>query len=416
MQYTKTTVNQTPLHIIETDKFKNVHIAVRFFDTLDPLKATKRHILASMMRSKTQNHSSRKALSRSLEGLFDTVLNATSNKLGMVHINQFELSFIHPSYADDAHFLNDVLSVLKDVIHAPLLDEKSFKEEKQFLKDFFDAEYSNKTRYASKRYYEYLFEDHPYKVHPFGDETLIDSISLKDIIDEWHHMITSNAALISVTGNIEVEPLKDSLDQMFDLSERALPTRPFIRRQMQVKHPVRETMNVTQARLFMTLSSNIYYTDDDYVPMLVFNALFGDNSEAMLFQTIREKHGLAYYASSAYAPSSGLVTVTSGVDEANVEKTKQLVRDIVSMIQAGTFDQNALMLAKTHLKASLKKSYDAPRTVSNKALRHAIFHVPFEKDALMQAIDNTTKTDIIRVANTLEFIFTYELGRVDNDA
>lgn len=416
MNFTQHTIGTTPLHLISTDKFKNVHIAVRFFDTLDKRRATVRHLLVSMMKSKTRVHPTRKAFSRHLETLYDTMLHGTSSKFGILHINQIDIGMINPALLSEWGLMDDVIDALAQVLYEPVLDEVTLKEEKQFLRDFFASEYSNKTRYATKRYFDHLFEDHPYNVHPFGATSVIDSITLDDIREEHRRMLADDAALVSVVGNIDADLLKATISEKLVLPSSPLPKEVFSRASIKAQGEVNETMDVTQARLFMTLKSGVFYSDDDYATMMVFNALFGDNAESMLFQIIREQHGLAYYAHSSYAPSSGLITVNAGVDETNVEKTKAIVRDILRDIQHGTFDDAQLSLAKTTLTASLKKSFDSLRSLSNKALRHAIFGVPFEKETMMQAIQTVSREDVVRAANRLELIFNYVLRGQDNEA
>ena len=60
---------------------------------------------------------------------------------------------------------------------------------------------------------------------------------------------------------------------------------------------------------------------------MVFNGLFGGFPHSKLFLNVREKHSLAYYASSSVEPFRGLLTVQTGIDGKNREKVLRLVND-----------------------------------------------------------------------------------------
>ena len=53
-------------------------------------------------------------------------------------------------------------------------------------------------------------------------------------------------------------------------------------------------------------------------PLLLGNTLFGGTSNSKLFLNVREKLSLCYYASSAYHRQKGLITVSSGIEFAEL--------------------------------------------------------------------------------------------------
>ncbi len=409
MKFTTTTLKDTPLHLISTTQFKSMHLTMRFFADLDEKTATSRHLMLSMLKAKNKQFPSRTLLSRHLESLYDTAFMVNSHKLGTKHINQFSLRFVNPSYTDDTAYMDQVIEVLKSALYEPVFDAKTLKEEKQFLKDYFAAEYSNKNRYAAKRYFDHLYENHPYRVHPYGLVEAIDAITLSDIEAAYKGMVATDTCLVSLSGDFDEALMKAKLEPLIRHQRPPLEKDIFIRHDFPVRPKVTENLEVTQDRLFMTLKTGIHYGDDLYYPLAVMNAMYGETGESKLFANIREKASLAYYVHSAYSPFSGIITVASGMDKTNIARAEAMILDQLKAIQAGDFDETDIQIAKNHLITNLKQSYDNIGSLALKGLRHALFDVPFKENVQLDKIKAVSKADIIAVAGRLEHIFTYVL-------
>ncbi len=415
MQLSLSTIHKTPVHFIQTDKFKRLHLSIRFFALLDEKTVTARYLMLAMMRAKNKNFPTRKALARHLEGLYDANYGAQATKLGRYHILQYAITFINPAMIESATYQKQILDFFASIIHDVAFDAQILAEEKQFLKDYFAAEYSNKTRYAAKRYYDHLYQDHPYNIHPFGIEKQIDTITLADIEKAYHAMMTNDKIVLSLSGDFDEKSFQMDLEKRFNFSASKLPKDFFIQHAFTKRPPIKETLDVSQERLFMTLNTGITYGDPSYFSLVVMNAMFGESPESLLFETIREKHAMAYYVHSAYAPFSGLITVSSGVKKANVEKAQSLIKTTLAAIAEGNFSDEAFSMAKNSLIIQLKQSYDSLKSLPNKGLQHVLFNLPLKKEILLEKLNRVRKEDVIGVAGGCQWVFSYVLGGNDDE-
>lgn len=398
-----------PLHVIRTGKFKTVRIQMRFFEPLDEKTVSARALMLSMLQARTKDHPSRRLMQNHLETLYDTHFSTRASKLGNRHVGEVGLRFIHPDYtADPDAYLHEVLKVLSAALNRPAFDGALLEEEKRFLKAHFASEYANKDVYASKRYQEHLFRDHPYRVPAIGTPEGVDPVTLEDVRSAYRRM-KENPVFITVVGDVG-DSLLGTIREKLDFATPGVPEDMLIRHGFQSRESVLETMNLSQDRVFMTLRSDVYYTDPDVHAMRVLDTLLGGGSDSLLFDTVREKHGLAYQVYSSYQPFTGLLTVMAGVSRANVEKTKTLIRETVEGMRKGAFTDDAFTIAKQSVKQSVKRSYDLQGALGAKALLHTAFNTPVDKKTVLADLEAVTKDDVIRLAGTLEFIFTYVLG------
>jgi predicted Zn-dependent peptidase len=407
--------NNTTYQYIHTNQFKSRILTIRFFTDLNSENITARNLMLSMLRAKNRVTPTRKAQSKYLESLYDSLLLTQALKFGTKHINQITMVMIDDRFTIEKTLFHEALTFLKHVLYEPLFDEKTLEEEKQFLKDYFKAEFANKTRFASKRYNQYLMEEHPYNQNAFGKEEAIDLVTLDMIKDSYNQMLNENEVFISVVGNFDEQKIHHEILTSLPIKSVVKPLPILYRHEFIKKDRIFEAYDVTQNRIFITLKTGIFYRDEDYFTMLVLNALLGEGSDSLLFKTVREHHSLAYYVYSSYSPFNGLITMASGMDEKNIEKGKAMMLSCLALIQNGSFSDEDLTLAKTHLITGFKQSYDSQGSLSQKALRAALFNLPFNEESVLSNIANVTKEALTRVANQCHQIFEYELGGIKHE-
>ena len=90
-------------------------------------------------------------------------------------------------------------------------------------------------------------------------------------------------------------------------------------------------MDVTQGKLAMGYRCS----SDDYPAMVLANLIFGGTSNSKLFLNVRERLSLCYYASSSYARSKNILTVSSGVETADFERAEAEIGRQLQAVQQG---------------------------------------------------------------------------------
>ncbi len=73
----------------------------------------------------------------------------------------------------------------------------------------------------------------------------------------------------------------------------------------------------------MGFTTGITTRDAGFPALMVLNALFGGDLTSKLFLHVREKLSLCYYASSSVYGAKGILTVSSGIDTCNYQRTRR---------------------------------------------------------------------------------------------
>ena len=400
---------------IKTKQFKTRVLTVRFLRDLTRVNTNANHVLVGMMKAKNAITKTRKAHIKALDTLYGSSFYAHVTKIGTKHVTQFTMVFPDQKYIKDSHFFHDVIDFFKTSLFNVALDKATFDEEKQFLEDYFKSQYTNKTRYARNQHHKHVYQDYPFNQNPLGDEESLPQLTLDDVEKSYHEMIDESQIYISYIGNDDSETVHNVLLKDLNLKSVDAPLEMIYPFEFTPLKAVKESMKVTQNRLFLSFISNTYLTHENYMTMLVFNSLFGEGSDSLLFRSVREEASLVYYIYSNYATMTGLVHVASGLDKNNVEEGKKRIFEVLKAIQEGNFSLEDLELAKTQLVSSLKQSYDSVLSLSYKAMMNELFNLSFNEKEIISKIQCIQKEDVVKISKQLTFMFEYQLGGFDEN-
>lgn len=128
-----------------------------------------------------------------------------------------------------------------------------------------------------------------------------------------------------------------------------------------------------------------------------------------LFQYVREKASLAYYASSHMDKFKGVMIVTSGIDIANKEKAQKIMLEQLEEIKKGNisdFEFNSAM--KTYVTAvNLLK--DGQRSISDFFLGQTLLGLDYGLSQLLERLEKVTIEDVAKAAQKIQLDTVYFL-------
>ena len=160
---------------------------------------------------------------------------------------------------------------------------------------------------------------------------------------------------------------------------------------------VTETMDVTQGKLAMGYRCG----SDDYPAMVLANLIFGGTSNSKLFLNVREKLSLCYYASSSYARSKGILTVSSGVETKDFRRAEEEIGRQLAAVQQGDWEDWEQEGALQAIRASLLSLSDSQGALENFYLGQIASGVEETPEELAAALEQVTKERIMAAAQTV---------------
>lgn len=343
--FQRTALNQMRIHVLPTDRFKTFAISIYAGIPLQEDTVTPTALTPYVLRRGTSEWPETIQFREKLDDLFGAGFGFNIYKRGDYQIVQFRMDTIHDQYVgelEDRSLLAQSLQFLGGMLTKPLVEQGGFREryvegEKVSLRHRIEAIINDKTRYAAERCLQEMCKHEPYRLHPLGEIESLDDMTSKTLYEHYQHWLQSAALDLYVVGDTTVEEVEQLVAQYFDTGGQApVPyKRSVIKHDVGEINTVTERLDVTQGKLNIGLRLPLTYEDELYPAALMYNGILGAYPHSKLFINVREKASLAYYASSRLDGHKGILTIQSGIEFANYERTLDIIRKQLDSIVNG---------------------------------------------------------------------------------
>lgn len=408
------------LHVIATKKYKTIQLYGRFTTRLTKEIMTKRALLANLLETNSLHYPDQTKLSGKLAELYGASFGLNVGRKGNLHWLDVGLGVVNGKYVEDPQLLPDALDFLQEIlfnpnIHEGKFDEQTFRLEKENLQSSIESLQEDKQTLASLKIKETYFTDDAQKMPSFGTVEALANETSEGLAAYYQEMITQDQVDLFVIGDVEeAEMIKLFQRLPFVERDESFPsiyyhqTHDNVIRQQQIQE------SVTQGKLNLAYSTEVYYEDLDRFALLVFNGLFGGFPHSKLFMNVREKASLAYYASSSFDTFRGYLQVQTGINSENREKVLHLIAEQLLELQAGKFTELAFQQTKAMLKNHYLLGLDSMQnTIETTYLAQWLPQSKLTDEEWLKRLAAVTPEDVQRVAKKirLQAIFFLDGGQ-----
>lgn len=420
-QFTTIHVNQIPVHYISTPKYKTNFIAVYIRQPLRKETHTQVALLPFVLKRGTIHHPTAKSIERAFNDLYGAMFSVDVNKRGEEQVVAFRLQLANEKFLSSKEPLFEKgIQLLSEILFQPRLENGHFLEQYvQLEKDLLARKLAqikdDKIRYAAKRCVEEMFKDEPFHLYAYGDANQLAEISSESLYTYYQDQFRSQPMDIFVVGDLPGEKVEEMIAQYFPA-----PTKKSDRRwttslgqpPAEIRRIIEKT-KISQGKLHIGCRTQTAYADDDYVPLLVFNGLFGGFSHSKLFQNVREKESLAYYISSSIESHKGFMMIMSGIDFNHFDKTVSIIQDQLDQVKKGAITDEELDQTKAMLINHIKETNDQPFQLMERFYHGLVGGKNRTGEELMTQIEAVTKDDVVHAAHKIKMDTIYFLTSVE---
>ncbi|WP_026906183.1 EF-P 5-aminopentanol modification-associated protein YfmF [Paucisalibacillus globulus] len=411
------------IHFVPNDKFKTVHLVVKFRTPLSRETITKRALLPYVLQQGPNKYPSRKDLQIALDNLYGAVLSIDGGKKGDSHILSFRLEVANEKFIpNESNIIKKAIDLMYEVIFHPNVEGDRFRElifnrEKETLRQKIKSIVDDKMKYANMRLIDEMCEGEAYQTHVSGYEEDLEKLTTKELYQYYQKMLEKDQIDVYVLGDIDVtemEPIISSYFKRDDYQENdnnAFRDNKFSKKD--VKEVV-EKQSVQQAKLHIGYRTNIQYQDLNYAALQVFNGILGGFPSSKLFINVREKNSLAYYASSRLESHKGLLLVFSGIAPKDYQKARDIMEEQMIAMKNGNITEDELKETKDLIVNSLLETLDHPQGIIEMLYQQVIADTQLSPDELIKNVKNVTLEEVVEVGKSIEedtvYLLTNEGG------
>ena len=415
MNQTRTEIMQNVfLTYLPAQKFKTSYLSAQFVTPLRKETASLNALLPAVLHRGTMRCPDMIQLSAAMDRLYGAQIDFTIRKKSETQCIGFVASVIDDQYAPGGErLLEPTAKLLGEFLLDPVTRGGRFlseyvESEKRNLIDGIRSIRNDKRDWADLRLMQEMCAKEPYGVRRLGDEESAAHINNIKLYDHAQHMMSTSRLELFYYGSAEQQRVIDALLDAFVLLPRGavedLPA-PIRLAAPETPRIITEEMDVTQGKLSMG-----FRTDSDDVPaMIMANLLFGGSSNSKLFLNVREKLSLCYYASSSYARSKGIMTVSSGIETKNYDRAYAEILHQLEAVQKGEWEDWEIPGARSTILSSLAAMPDGQGAMENWFLGQNATGQNETPEEMARQLREVTPERIQRAAQSLRLDTVYFL-------
>ena len=348
-------INNIDFKLIKTNQYKTLTGILSFVRPLEKEDFTYYSLLNRLIGSSSKNYDSKEKLSNKMFELYDcSVYMSTSYSYKSAN-TFFVFQTISDKYVskDNVSLVKQCIDLLKEINY------KNVNEEIKALENDIKNVYNNKKKYSFRKLIEALAPNDIISTSTSGDLEVLKTITPKSLYDFYLKILNDSFVNVGIIGDIEEEQVKTYFNDFdFPSTQYELELFPKSVNFKDQVLKVSETQDIVQTKLMMAFRYDIDYNSECYIPLLVFNAMYGGMFGSSLFMTIREQHSLTYDIGSELMVNKKMLLVSCGVDNKNTEITSDLVLKELENYKQGSINDNLLKIAKEFLINDLKEMQD----------------------------------------------------------
>ncbi len=406
------------LYYIPTKKFKTTTLGIYIHRPLNREECTINSLLSMVMRRGCPGFEDSKILSRHLDNLYGAAFSTTVRKKADRQILCANFQFINDKFLDDNIDIFDCILDLADraILKQESFDDEYVKQEKENLKKQLLSIINDKRSYATKRCTEIMCKGEAYGISKNGYIEDIDNIDKSMLLEHYKNIVLKSPVDIFVNGDVDIETVTEKLKIMFaDVEVKYnIPSPSDVKKEVEDVKRVTEEQQIVQGKLSMGFRTNVYANDEDYPAMMMYNSILGSGIFSKLFNNVREKLSLCYYASSSVDYLKGVMFINSGIEVSNFQKAYDEILIQMEDIKNGIISDMEFSAAMLGTVNSINSTADNPFVMDDYFLGKIISGKIMTLEELAESIKKVTKEEVMQVANKIQLDTVYFLKGCEN--
>jgi len=390
---------------IQSEKFKTCYMSLSLLRPLSREDAPKNALLPRVLSRGTTAYPDMEQLSARMDELYGASVVPVTRKKGETQCVGFAASFIDEDFSDGEKLLEQVTALVGQLLLNPVTQGGRFlpayvESERTNLAEEVRSLVKDKRGYAVQQLVKTMCAGEPFGVPNNGTLATVEAVTGAKLFRHYTDITVHSRVEIFFCGGAEFDRLADVWRAALDTLGRG-PVAEVFTEKGPMPAAVREEAEETeggQSILTMGFRTDCTLAEKDYPALVLMDGVFGGDTTSKLFQNVRERLSLCYYASSFVMKHKGLLLVTSGVDPKNEERARDEILAQFEAVRAGDISDEELEGARRSSLASLRAVQDAPGLLEDFYLTRAIEGLDYDPAFLMGELEKVTRDDVVRAA------------------
>lgn len=302
----------------------------------------------------------------------------------------------------DEH-LDKAIDILSDILKNPLFNRSHLEKEREVILSEIKELEDSPADLAHDHLMSTVWKASPLGRPIIGTAESVLKLSRARLLDFMKRNYTSSRVVIAASGNLRHEDLVSRTRRKFKFN----PDPPAAKEERlnTPAEPKRMVVKRKTAQAHISLGVPTFpYSDRRRYALLVLSNILGGGMSSRLFQSIREKLGLAYsvYSFIDFFQDAGIFGIYMGTHKSNAVRVVELVLKEIRRFEKNGLSSTELSEAKHQLKGSLVLALENTSQRMNRLARSELFLRDYlELDEIIDSINRVRTKDLVGLAAEL---------------
>ncbi len=402
------------LRILSNTKFKTNTLSLFFHIPLKRETVTMAALLPSVLKRGSEKYPKLSDMARHLADLYSASCSAGVRMKGDGEVLYVTMEYIADRYIGE-NLTGQVLEFLKEFVFSPKVENGGFlpeyvESEKENLRESILGLINDKKEYADSKCREAMFGNTGYGMFEAGYVEDLDGITPQKLYQFYQELLQTAKVDVFLGGTVTEETekqVKAVLGEVLAPRNAGYPkTEPAVSKRSEPQMVVEE-MQASQSKLAMGLCCGVNPTEREYYALMLGSCIFGGSPFSKLFNNVREKLSLAYYAAARTDRLKSVMMISSGIQTENYQAAYDEIMVQLEKMKQGEIEEAELIAAKKYLENGLCSMEDSLRAKEDYYLSQAILGQEQSLEELLTCLNRVTKEEIVDVMQkvTLDTVY-----------
>lgn len=279
---------------------------------------------------------------------------------------QRDMAYVKIRSLSAPKYLDQAVSTLTEVLTMPTFPQEALDRERNNALIALQNDAQNPSKIASNKFYQLTFDAQPYANIILGDEQSLKNLTQADLVGFHQQYYVGRNAVIAMVGDVTLEQAKEIAERLTHQMPSGNPPPELPQVPDLTTSQLEKISFPSEQTHIMVGGPGIKRIDQDYFPLVVGNHILGANGTVhRIFQSIRNKEGLAYDAHSYFIPMRergpfilGLQTKKESADQA-----LNLLKDVLAKFVQDGPTEDELNMAKLNLLGGYALRFDSNEAI-----------------------------------------------------
>ncbi|HEY8158939.1 MAG TPA: pitrilysin family protein [Methylobacter sp.] len=298
----------------------------------------------------------------------------------------------------DKQLFDKALETMQVILASPSFNEADFQREKNRTLAGLKQQEESPAELVKIAYYKALYGDHPYGHPTPGTIATVSGLQSADLRSFYQKYYVAANAMMVIVGDLSRQQAEQTAEKLVSGLPKGQKSEPLPEVVMPVKAGKQHIDFPSSQTHVLVGMPGTYRKDPDYFDLYVGNHILGGSPlVAKLFDEVREKRGLAYSASSSFAPlfRKGPFAISLQTRNDQTGQALEVVNKTLTDFIAQGPTEAELTAAKKNITGGFAMRFDTNKKLASYVSMIGFYEMPLDYlDTFQQNVDKVTVASI----------------------